>query len=258
VIDRTQIIGLARAVAASGVCRILSAFILLFAAITMALPIEGPGRIAASAPPGGAPLVGSGTMQSSVAVRVLDGNTIITWIHGKQVAVRFADIDVAPYTTPCGGAATKALWKLVAGGELSLEEDSALAFDANGLRLYYARTRDGRAVGQELVKAGVARSSGKADNRHRFAADEAQARDAGRGCLWDTSLTGGVVPAAQPSQAAPVPFSTVLPTGFSTQVVAAGIDQPTGFAFAPDGRIFITGKHGLVWVVKGGASCPHH
>ncbi|MDQ6907407.1 MAG: PQQ-dependent sugar dehydrogenase, partial [Chloroflexota bacterium] len=200
---------------------------------------------------------GSGTMQSSAAVRVLDGNTIITWIDGKQVAVRFADIDVAPYTTPCGGAATKQLWKLVAGGELSLEEDSALAFDANGLRLYYARTRDGRAIGQELVRAGVARINGKADSRHRFATDEAQARDAQRGCLWDTSRpTTDVVHTAPPSQGAVAPAATVLPTGFSTQVVAAGIDQPTGFAFAPDGRIFITAKHGLVWVVKGGTVLP--
>jgi len=208
-------------------------------------------------------------------LRVLDGNTIITWINGKQVAVRFAGIDVAPYTTPCGAAATGLLWKLTKGGELTLEEDSALAFDSHGLRVYHALAKDGRAISQELVKAGVAKVNGKAEGRHLFAADEAQARTAQRGCLWShSSPTAGVVdtarveaamgldngfraaPAAPPTPDAAPLASSVLPTGFSVQTVAAGIDQPTGFAFVPDGRIFILGKHGLVWVVKNGALLP--
>ena len=265
----------ARAFAMSRVCRVISAFILLLAALLTAIPVSGPDVIMASAVPGGAPPVGSGTMRSSAEVRVLDGNTIITWINGKQTAVRFAGIDVAPYTTPCGAAATKQLWKLTKGGELTLEEDNALAFDAQGLRVYHALARDGRAISQELVKAGVAKVNGKAEGRHLFTADEAQARTTQQGCLWSHgSPTAGTVdtarievamgldngfraaPAAPTASDASPLSSSVLPTGFSVQTVAAGIDQPTGFAFAPDGRIFILAKHGLVWVVKNGVLLP--
>lgn len=261
--------------ATSRACRVVTVFALLLAALVMETPVSGPNVITASAPPGGAPPAGSGTMRSSAMLRVLDGNTIITWINGKQVAVRFAGIDVAPYTTPCGAAATGLLWKLTKGGELTLEEDSARAFDSQGLRLYHALAKDGHAISQELVRAGVAKVNGKAEARHLFAADEAQARTAQRGCLWNThNPTAGVVdtarieaamgvdtgfraaPAAPTPQVAPVRASTVLPNGFSVQTVATGIDQPTGFAFAPDGRIFILGKHGFVWIFKNGALLP--
>ncbi|MDQ2784148.1 MAG: PQQ-dependent sugar dehydrogenase [Chloroflexota bacterium] len=265
---------IAHTLATSRVCHIVMVGVLLFAALVTATPVSGPDVITASTPPGGAPPAGSGTVRSSAMLRVLDGNTLITWINGKQVAVRLAGIDVAPYTTPCGAAATSQLWKLTRGGELTLEEDTTLAFDSHGLRIYHALDRNGHAISQELVKAGVAKVNGKAEARHLFAADEAQARTAQRGCLWSTSSpTAGVVDTARIETAmemhdtfraapaasqrdTPVRASTVLPNGFSFQTVATGIDQPTGFAFAPDGRIFIIAKHGLVWVVKNGALLP--
>jgi glucose/arabinose dehydrogenase len=43
------------------------------------------------------------------------------------------------------------------------------------------------------------------------------------------------------------------PEGFSLQTVAAGLDQPTAFAFAPDGRVFVAEKAGRVVVVSGGS-----
>jgi glucose/arabinose dehydrogenase len=251
----------------------MAVLMLMLAALAAPSPTASPDMITAAAPPGGAPPVGSGTVHGGAAVRVLDGNTIITWINGKQVAVRFAGIDVAPYTTPCGAEATKLLWKLVKGGNLSFEEDRTLAFDANAMRIYQAFTADGRALSQELVKAGVARVNGKAESRHLFAADEAQARAARRGCLWSGAPAAGAVDTARieaslgsndafraipapPPPVTPAQAPTILPTGFAVKTVAAGIDQPTGFAFAPDGRIFIAAKHGLVWVYKDGALLP--
>lgn len=44
----------------------------------------------------------------------------------------------------------------------------------------------------------------------------------------------------------------VLPPGFTQDVVAEKLDGPTSFAFAPDGRIFITRKAGTVRVVQNG------
>ena len=43
------------------------------------------------------------------------------------------------------------------------------------------------------------------------------------------------------------------PAGFSEQNVVSGLTQPTGFAFAPDGRIFIAEKSGVVRVFQNGA-----
>lgn len=244
----------------SRVYRVISAFILLLAALLTAIPVSGPDVIMASAVSGGAPPVGSGTVRSSAEVRVLDGNTIITWINGKQTAVRVAGLDVAPYTTPCGAAATKQLWKLTKGGELTLEEDNALAFDAQGLRVYHALARDGRAISQELVKAGVAKVNSKAESRHLFIADEAQARTTQQGCLWSHgSPTAGAVDTARIEAAMGLDngfrAAPAAPTASDASPLSSSV-LPTGFAFAPDGRIFILAKHGLVWVVKNGVLLP--
>lgn len=40
--------------------------------------------------------------------------------------------------------------------------------------------------------------------------------------------------------------------GFVTDAVATGLTQPTAFAFAPDGRIFVTEKAGAVRIIQGG------
>jgi glucose/arabinose dehydrogenase/PKD repeat protein len=56
------------------------------------------------------------------------------------------------------------------------------------------------------------------------------------------------LPAPQPAQGQ----SYLLPRGFVRETVSANFTLPTGFAFAPDGRIFITEKSGKVWVVQNG------
>src|SRR5689334_15197337 len=45
---------------------------------------------------------------------------------------------------------------------------------------------------------------------------------------------------------------TTLPAGFVETNVASGLNAPTRFEFAPDGRIFITQQGGQVRVVKNG------
>lgn len=45
----------------------------------------------------------------------------------------------------------------------------------------------------------------------------------------------------------------IAPTGFSDRLVAAGLKLPTAMEFAPDGRLFVSEKDGMVRVVKDGA-----
>jgi glucose/arabinose dehydrogenase len=45
---------------------------------------------------------------------------------------------------------------------------------------------------------------------------------------------------------------TTLPAGFAETQLAAGLDQPTGMAVAPDGRVFVTEQTGDVRVIKNG------
>src|SRR5262245_57372520 len=44
----------------------------------------------------------------------------------------------------------------------------------------------------------------------------------------------------------------VFPEGFADEVVAPGLEQPTAFAFLPDGRLLIAEKPGIVKIWKDG------
>ncbi|GAB3853389.1 PQQ-dependent sugar dehydrogenase [Dactylosporangium cerinum] len=54
--------------------------------------------------------------------------------------------------------------------------------------------------------------------------------------------------AAALSRATAAGASTSLPSGFSEQVVFSGLDHPTKLVFAPDGRVFVAEKKGVVKV----------
>src|SRR5438874_2715525 len=53
-------------------------------------------------------------------------------------------------------------------------------------------------------------------------------------------------------------YAATLPSGFSESVVASGLTNPTAFAIAPDGRIFITQQSGALRVVKNGTLLTAH
>ena len=42
-------------------------------------------------------------------------------------------------------------------------------------------------------------------------------------------------------------------SGFTTELIAAGLNQPVAFDFAPDGRIFVAEREGRVVIVDNGA-----
>jgi endonuclease YncB( thermonuclease family) len=50
--------------------------------------------------------------------------------------------------------------------------------------MYDVRTRDGRSIAEEMVAAGLARVTGQGKRNRALADLEAQARAAGRGCVW--------------------------------------------------------------------------
>ena len=50
--------------------------------------------------------------------------------------------------------------------------------------------------------------------------------------------------------------ATSFPTGFSQDVIASGLTEPTAIAFFPDGRMAIAEKSGIVRLVKNGALQP--
>lgn len=218
------------------------------------------GARVAAAEPGGAPPPGSGTVETAGFVRVLDGYHMDATINGTRVLVRLTGVTTPQGNTTCGRESAQLLGMLSRGG-LVLEEDPTVAFDDLKYRVYHARTKDGRSVSQELVRAGLAAVEPTVgDPRFQYAGDEAAARAAGRGCLWSgnaAALTPSrPAPSGKPPARTAAAAATTLPMGFTQEVVAAGLDTPVGIAFTPDGRIFVAEKAGGVRVVKNGAVLP--
>jgi len=241
--------------------------------------VSGPATINAQrVPPGGAAPPGSGPVDIEGFVRVVDGDTLDAWINGQRVAVGLVGLTAPQGNTDCGRQATNMLRGLVRGG-LRLEEDPQLTFDNRTRRMYHVRTRDGVPVARELARAGVAHADGRGSDRGAVAAALADAQANNRGCLWgsvgaadDTAEFGVASPVAPivagkglaSELAAPPPApesaslaqGTTLPSGFSQELVAGGLVEPTTFAFLPGDRILIAEKTGRVRIYKNGALLP--
>src|SRR5947209_7032866 len=88
----------------------------LFLLLNIAL-INVPNLLLAQDPAkhGGAPPAGSGPVDLSGPIRVIDGNTIETRINGNQVGIGIIGITAPMGNTPCGKAATTALSALLEG-----------------------------------------------------------------------------------------------------------------------------------------------
>ncbi|HYK96998.1 MAG TPA: LamG-like jellyroll fold domain-containing protein [Candidatus Acidoferrales bacterium] len=206
------------------------------------------------------------------------------YINGHEVAIGLLGVSAPFYNTVCGIQATAALQKLVKGG-IHLDDDTTVQFDSRLRRMYRGVALDGTDIAESLARDGVAIGDGHGQKANNVFRAELEARAAGRGCAWqhvpapqqdgtgrfsrvdvgDTlsqlargigqtfvSAAQGLRPAA--AEAAPVsaPLATTLPAGFTQDVIASGITQPTNMAWLPDGRILILGKTGQVWLVKNG------
>ena len=78
----------------------------------------------------------------------------------------------------------------------------------------------------------------------------AHAGDPGTGAQPPAGRPAGEGSSVQPGGPSIAPAA---PVGFSAQTVASGFNLPTAFAIAPDGRIFVAEKRGVVRIWKGGA-----
>ncbi len=124
-------------------------------------------------------------------VRVVDGDTIVARIGGRDERVRYIGVDTPESVAPdrpveCfGRAAARENERLVEGRTVTLTTDVEER-DRFGRLLAYVRVGDGRFVNAELVRRGFATTLTIPPNvRHagRFRALQREARRAGRG-LW--------------------------------------------------------------------------
>jgi endonuclease YncB( thermonuclease family) len=141
-----------------------------------------------AARPGGAPPAGSGPVDVTGFIRVIEADTVEVRIEGRRVGVGFVGIEAPMGNTACGRRAIDRLVSLLARGlRLEEDEDPDLTFDQRGRRMYHAVSRaDGSSLAAELVRTGFARSSGRGRHRAALAALENEARVARRGCVWGT------------------------------------------------------------------------
>jgi micrococcal nuclease len=125
-------------------------------------------------------------------LRVVDGDTILVAVGGRQERVRYIGVDtpetVKPHTrVQCfGKRASAANRRLVGGREVRLVADAEARDRYGRLLAYVYRAGDGLFVNEALVRGGYATTLAIAPNvrfADRFAALARQARDAGRG-LW--------------------------------------------------------------------------
>ena len=256
--------------------------VLLFA-IGTHFPIQGQQSLKEA----GAPPPGSGPVDLSGPLRVIEGDTFDVVINGQRVGIGLIGIDAPQGNTPCGQQAIEAAGILAKKG-MHLEEALGFPFDNRKRRMYYAKTRsDGHSLQVDLVKEGYARPDTIVNPNAEFHGNEDKdladadndAKTNKKGCLWDPNGDKGgknlarlaakvsaqltvsgteearaqtASSAPNEAQAAQQPLAAIVPGGFSVQTIVTGLTNPTGFTYLPDGRILISLKAGVVLVYKPG------
>jgi micrococcal nuclease len=129
---------------------------------------------------------------TATVVRVVDGDTIVADVGGREERVRYIGVDTPETVKPrtpvqCfGKKASAENHRLVEGERVRLVADAEARDRYGRLLAYVYRASDGLFVNAELVRGGYATPLTIAPNvrfADRFATLAAQAREAGRG-LW--------------------------------------------------------------------------
>jgi micrococcal nuclease len=135
---------------------------------------------------------GASPPMTARVLRVVDGDTILVAVGGRQERVRYIGVDTPETVKPrapveCfGKRASAANRRLVGGREVRLVADVEARDRYGRLLAYVYRADDGLFVNEALLRGGYATTLTIAPNVHfadRFAALARQARDAGQG-LW--------------------------------------------------------------------------
>lgn len=131
-----------------------------------------------------APPKGSGPIDITGPVRVIDGDTIEVFHERRRIGVGLIGVRAPQGNTSCGRQATEFLQTLLENG-VRLEEDPNFTFDTRNRRMYRALTLVGRtSVVIALVRSGFAVPDGQGSESTAIAAEATAARQAQRGCAW--------------------------------------------------------------------------
>ncbi len=123
-------------------------------------------------------------LQRAVAVRVIDGDTLIARLDGAEHSIRLFGLDAPEAGERCAAEATARLQGLVPAGAALLLHPGPRNSDGGRL-LRYAFLPDGRSLDATLVAEGLARAWRRDGQlRDAIAALEETAREARTGCLW--------------------------------------------------------------------------
>jgi micrococcal nuclease len=135
---------------------------------------------------------GGSSSTTARVLRVVDGDTILVAVSGREERVRYIGVDTPETVKPntrvqCfGKRASAANHRLVDGRAVRLVADAEARDRYGRLLAYVYRADDGLFVNEALIRRGYATTLTIAPNvrfADRFAALAGQARDAGRG-LW--------------------------------------------------------------------------
>jgi endonuclease YncB( thermonuclease family) len=129
-----------------------------------------------------APARGTGSIDLTGSVRVVDGDTLDVEIDGHRAAVGLIGIKAPMANTDCGKTAAAFLQEL-AVGRLRLEEDLAQSFDTRKRRMYYLRLENGASAAVELARAGLVLPDGKGIEAEEIAAAARAATSTHLGCV---------------------------------------------------------------------------
>jgi endonuclease YncB( thermonuclease family) len=131
-----------------------------------------------------APPPGSGPVDFSGFVRVIDGDTFELYISGRRTGVGIIGIRVPMGNTPCGRLASDYLGELVASNQIRLEEDPITpAFDTRKRRMYRVVLVDGRSAAIAMAEAGFALPTGEGIEANDIAAAAGRAGGSRAGCV---------------------------------------------------------------------------
>ena len=129
-----------------------------------------------------APPKGSGTLEVTGPVRVIDGDTFEVYIGGRQVAIGIIGIKAPRVNTRCGRKAAELMNQLANGSDgltgpitLRFDEDESITFDTRKRRMYHLTLPVGVSAAAELVRAGLADVDGSAPEDLALSAAASQA-----------------------------------------------------------------------------------
>jgi micrococcal nuclease len=154
-----------------------------------ATPTAAAGTTCAPPYPSGAPTIETvfcadpASMQPASVVRIIDGDTFVALVDGREETVRFFGTDTPERGDECFADATERL-RVLAGAEVRLLPDLRDR-DRNGRLLRYVFTPAGLSIDATLIGEGLARAwTRDGALRVPLIELEAQASAARSGCLW--------------------------------------------------------------------------